>query len=128
MNKIDLPAARKLSQYPDAIAKGQHLLQITRYQQNRNSRFGQIAYHFMNVHFRRDVHSLRGFIQDEQLGLRNQPARQRDLLLVSSRKRTGEYFGAGGFYAQGPHKIRGKLAFNKQVDPCSRKEPIEDSH
>ena len=87
-----LGARQRASQPPrlhdrDAIAHAENLRHLGRDHEDRDAAFGEPSHQLVNLRLGADVHALRGLIEDQDLRMRLEPAREGDLLLVASRQR-----------------------------------------
>ena len=71
----------------DAIAHAENLRHLGRDHEDRDAAFGEPSHQLVNLRLGADVHALRGLIEDQDLRMRLEPAREGDLLLVASRQR-----------------------------------------
>ncbi len=87
-----LGARQRASQPPrlhdrDAIAHAENLRHLGRDHEDRDAAFGEPSHQLVDLRLGADVHALRGLIEDQDLRMRLEPAREGDLLLVASRQR-----------------------------------------
>ena len=78
----------------DAVAHAENLGQLRRDHDDGEAALGEIDDELVDFGFRADVDALGGLVEDENFGLRGEPAGQRDLLLIAAGERAG--FGVNG--------------------------------
>src|SRR5580704_3603457 len=84
----DLAAAK----HKDPVGHSDQLFRVVADQDGRDARRRQLGNRTVYLRFRANINSARGLIENEQLRVWDQPFRQKDLLLISTRKRRGRLF------------------------------------
>jgi hypothetical protein len=76
----------EVMQHENFVGEGDHLGHVGRDQQHLDAVARDAGDQLMNLDFGLDVDADRGLIDDEDVGLRREPLRDRHFLLVSARK------------------------------------------
>jgi hypothetical protein len=82
----DLADDSQVTQHENSVGKLDHLGHVGRDQQHRDPVSRDVGDQLVNLDLGLDVDADRGLIDDKNVGLRREPLRDRDFLLVSARK------------------------------------------
>lgn len=98
---------RAVAQHADTVGIRRQLIEFGRDDQQRHPVGTQLLDQADHLGMRADIDPAGGFVQDQDIGVHQQPARQDHLLLVAPRQQPDRLFGIRGADIEAADEVRG---------------------